>query len=80
MPFGDGTGPRGLGPMTGRGAGYCGGSGRPGLANPALGWRRPYSYGYSTPVWPSWGYGVGRGFGRGLGWGWRRRGLYGYRW
>ena len=25
MPFGDGTGPLGLGPMTGRGAGYCAG-------------------------------------------------------
>ncbi len=23
MPGGDGTGPRGMGPMTGRGAGYC---------------------------------------------------------
>ena len=25
MPRGDGTGPRGLGPMTGRAAGYCAG-------------------------------------------------------
>jgi hypothetical protein len=25
MPRGDGTGPMGMGPMTGRGAGYCGG-------------------------------------------------------
>lgn len=34
MPFGDGTGPRGLGPMTGRGAGYCAGFVAPGFANP----------------------------------------------
>lgn len=33
MPRGDGTGPLGMGPMTGRGAGYCAGSGAPGFAN-----------------------------------------------
>ena len=37
MPFGDGTGPQGMGPMTGRGAGYCVGSGRLGFNNPAFG-------------------------------------------
>ncbi|MGA2325982.1 MAG: DUF5320 domain-containing protein [Bryobacteraceae bacterium] len=37
MPFGDRTGPQGLGPMTGRGAGFCGGSGVPGSTNPAFG-------------------------------------------
>ena len=30
MPFGDRTGPAGTGPMTGRGAGYCGGNAFPG--------------------------------------------------
>ncbi len=35
MPGGDGTGPLGLGPGTGRRAGYCGGFGVPGYANPA---------------------------------------------
>ncbi|MFI5337927.1 MAG: DUF5320 domain-containing protein [Opitutales bacterium] len=35
MPRGDRTGPMGLGPMTGRGAGYCAGSGVPGFMNPA---------------------------------------------
>lgn len=30
MPNGDGTGPDGRGRMTGRGAGYCSGSRRPG--------------------------------------------------
>jgi len=77
MPFGDGTGPMGLGPMTGRGAGFCAGFGRPVFASPMHGY--PYSYGYGnlTPGWPRWGYGFGRGFGRG----WRRWGAYGYpRW
>ena len=34
MPFGDGTGPMGMGPMTGRSAGYCAGYGMPGYNNP----------------------------------------------
>ncbi len=34
MPRGDGTGPAGMGPMTGRAAGYCAGSNAPGFANP----------------------------------------------
>jgi len=37
MPRGDGTGPWGQGPMTGRGAGFCGGYEMPGYANPTLG-------------------------------------------
>ena len=40
MPRGDGTGPAGLGPMTGRGLGYCAGYSRPGYATPRFGWRR----------------------------------------
>jgi hypothetical protein len=59
MPAGDGTGPMGFGPMTGRGAGYCGGFPVPGYMNPmpgrGMGMRR--------------GWGGGRGWGRGLGWG-----------
>ncbi|MCD6575698.1 MAG: DUF5320 domain-containing protein [Nanoarchaeota archaeon] len=31
MPFGDGTGPDGRGPMTGRGLGYCAGYNSPGF-------------------------------------------------
>jgi len=61
MPFGDGTGPMGLGPMTGRAAGYCAGYGMPGYANP-------------IPGRGFWGWGRGRGFwgwGRGGGRGWR---------
>ena len=34
MPRGDGTGPNGMGPMTGRGMGYCAGFNRPGFARP----------------------------------------------
>lgn len=33
MPAGNGTGPMGMGSMTGRGAGYCSGSAAPGYAN-----------------------------------------------
>ena len=55
MPRGDGTGPMGMGSMTGRGAGYCAGFNTPGFANPAprmgMAFRR--------------GVGFGRGRGRG---------------
>lgn len=33
MPRGDGTGPMGMGPMTGRAAGFCAGFNVPGFAN-----------------------------------------------
>lgn len=36
MPRGDGTGPAGMGPMTGRAAGYCAGYQSPGFMNPDL--------------------------------------------
>jgi hypothetical protein len=53
MPAGDGTGPMGMGPMTGRAAGYCVGYPLPGFANPfGLGWGRgfyPYRYTYPIP-------------------------------
>lgn len=38
MPAGDGTGPLGLGPMTGRAAGYCAGFPVPGYLSPVGGW------------------------------------------
>jgi hypothetical protein len=57
MPRGDRTGPRGLGPLTGRATGYCAGFAIPGYANPfGMRWRRR-------------GFGFGRGAGRG--WRWR---------
>ena len=60
MPRGDGTGPMGMGPMTGRAAGFCAGYETPGYMNPA-------------PVRGSgMGAGQGRGFGGG-GRGWRNR-------
>lgn len=37
MPGGDGTGPGGMGPMTGRAAGYCAGYAVPGFTNPIAG-------------------------------------------
>ena len=70
MPRGDRTGPMGMGPMTGRAAGYCAGYGVPGYAKAAPG--------------RSAGFGGGRGGGRG--WrncyfatglpGWARSGFY----
>lgn len=51
MPRGDRTGPLGMGPMTGRGAGFCAGYSVPGYMNP----------------WVVHGRGFGMGFGRGRG-------------
>ena len=79
MPFGDGTGPAGLGPMTGRGAGYCAGYPVPGYMNPIPG--RGYGgFGRGMGLGRG-GFGRGRGFGRGfrgLGWGYPMYGGYPY--
>jgi hypothetical protein len=67
MPGGDRTGPMGMGPMTGRAAGYCAGYPVPGYMNPAGG--RGFGGG-------GWGRGFGGGWGRGFGGGgrgWRHR-------
>jgi hypothetical protein len=61
MPGGNGTGPAGMGPMTGRGAGFCAGYAVPGYANPVGG--RGYGMGFGRGR----GMGRGRGFGRGFG-------------
>jgi len=58
MPRGDGTGPAGMGPMTGRGAGYCAGFVTPGFANPI-----PRGGGGMGGM--GRGAGMGRGMGRG---------------
>ena len=66
MPRGDRTGPDGMGPMTGRAAGYCAGYDSPGF----------------TRGMPRGGAGYGRGFGRGYGRGMGRgyaRGFGNYR-
>ena len=70
MPGGDGTGPAGMGPMTGRAAGYCAGYAAPGSVNP--------TFGRGSGGW-------GRGRGGGRGWrnqfyatgltGWQRAGM-----
>ena len=73
MPGGDRTGPRGMGPMTGRAAGYCAGYGMPGYTNPIAGrgfggwgggrgWRHRF---YATGV-PGWAAGWGAGFPQGV--------------
>ncbi len=65
MPRGDGTGPQGMGPMTGRGAGYCAGYAAPGfVSGGGGGMGRGFGRGFG-------GGGFGRGFGRGRGMGWR---------
>lgn len=62
MARGDRTGPLGLGPRTGRGAGYCGGHETPGFMNPyggrAFGGRPRFGFGRG------WALGRGRGRGR----------------
>jgi hypothetical protein len=87
MPFGNGTGPVGMRPMTGRAAGFCAGYPVPGYMNPVMGSAGfygagvptvgPYgagTYGYGMP-YAGWGNAwLRRGFGFGRGFG-RGRGL-----
>ena len=78
MPRGNGMGPAGMGPMTGRGAGYCAGYGMPGFANAPRG---GFGMGYGR----GGGFGMGRGlgFGRGARWGagpMPAQGVYGGPW
>jgi len=85
MPGGDGTGPTGFGPMSGRGAGYCAGYPFPGFMNPMQ--ARPYGavgpgagamVPYGTPSLPAYlglayaGAAWARGRGAGGGWGFGR--------
>jgi hypothetical protein len=58
MPRGDGTGPMGMGPMTGRAAGFCAGYSVPGFSNP-----------YGGRFGRGMGFGRGRGMGGWGGWG-----------
>ena len=51
MPRGDGTGPFGMGPMTGRAAGHCAGFDMPGYANPAPGRGRGMGFGRGRRNW-----------------------------
>ena len=64
MPFGDGTGPAGMGPMTGRAAGFCAGYPVPGYMNPVAG--RAGFYGVGMLAVGPYGaglYGYGAGYG-----------------
>ena len=64
MPFGDGTGPAGMGPMTGRAAGFCAGYPVPGYMNPVVG--RAGFYGAGMPAVGPYGaglYSYGAGYG-----------------
>jgi ribosomal protein L15 len=56
MPGGDRTGPQGMGPMTGRAAGYCASNPTPGYAF--------HGFGRGYGARGGWGY-------AGRGWGWR---------
>ena len=69
MPGGDGTGPGGMGPMTGRAAGYCAGYGAPGYMNP-VGGRGFGGWGRGGGGWGrrNWYYATGRP-------GWQRAGM-----
>jgi len=77
MPGGNGTGPMGMGSMTGRAAGFCAGFGTPGYANAPA--RRGFGVGYGRAR-EFRGRNAGRGFrhmfqATGLP-GWRRFGGY----
>jgi hypothetical protein len=57
MPRGDGTGPAGMGPMTGRAGGYCAGYAMPGFENQYPGGGRRVGAGAARG-----GFGRGRGY------------------
>ena len=65
MPRGDRTGPRGMGPMTGRRLGFCAGNDRIGDAvtgNYGYGFGRGYRRGFAGRG--QMGFGFGHGYGR----------------
>jgi hypothetical protein len=72
MPAGDGTGPLGFGPMTGRAAGYCAGYPVPGYMYPTPGrgfWNWPAAAAYGAAPYGVGlaGYGAPYGYGAGYG-------------
>jgi len=73
MPGGDRTGPMGMGPMTGRGAGFCAGYGAAGYANAVpsrgMGFGRGRGFGGGGRGWRHWFYATGMP-------GWMRSGGY----
>jgi hypothetical protein len=71
MPRGDRTGPMGMGPRTGRAAGFCAGYDVPGYMNPTVG--RGAGFGAGRSIGWGTGFRGGRGGGAGWGRGWRWR-------
>jgi hypothetical protein len=88
MPGMDGTGPGGMGPMTGGGRGWCNPYSSPSAGSGPYAAPYPYAQGpYPAPAarWPGWGFGLRR-FG-GVPWGygvgrprWGLRGFWGTGW
>jgi hypothetical protein len=74
MPRGDRTGPAGMGPMTGRAAGYCAGYDMPGYMNPYGGRLAPGAFSAFPPTWGPGMYPVAQyGWGGYPAFGWPRR-------
>ena len=74
MPRGDRTGPGGMGPMTGRAAGYCAGYPAPGYANPVPARGFGFGFGGGGRGWRHWYHATGlprwaRGYAPGWGYG-----------
>ena len=69
MPRGNGTGPNGMGPMTGRQAGYCAGYGNAGWESQGAGVNSGNGNGFGGGRGLGRGFGAGRGFSGGRGFG-----------
>ena len=78
MPYGDRTGPEGMGPRTGRGAGYCSGYGMPGYMNNTIPRRGGGGFGGGRAGYAGrGGFGGGRGFRNRFGGGYAAAPYYG---
>ena len=73
MPGGDRTGPAGMGPRTGRAAGFCAGNEVPGSMNPTAGRGGGFGGGFGGGRAGGRGMAYGRGQNRDFGWGRGRR-------
>jgi hypothetical protein len=77
MPRGDRRGPNGMGPMTGRGAGFCNGFDAPGYINRGAGYAGAFGRGLGRGFAHGGGFGFRSGFDRpmrGSGWGYAPQG------
>ena len=71
MPGGDRTGPAGMGPQTGRAAGFCSGNDVPGSMNPTVGRGGGFGGGRAGGRGMANRRGRNQEFGWGRGWRWR---------